>query len=152
VQLIGRVNRYLYERTGGEKYATVFFAVVCSDGMLRWINAGHCHPLLIRPDGEVRALKSTGVPLGMLDFAAFAVEEAKLEPHDKVLIYSDGLPEAQNPSGEFFEITRINDLMARSAALDSAALHADLMTEVSHFVEGAEPNDDVTAVLFEYAP
>ena len=150
--LIGRVNRYVHERTGGEKYATIFFAILHADGRLLWINAGHCHPLLVRQGVELIALKSAGMPLGMLDFAAYQVVETRLAPGDKVVAFSDGLSDAENPAGEFFEMSRIKQLLVQNAQLDSAALHAELITSVSRFVEGAEPNDDVTAVIFEYAP
>jgi serine phosphatase RsbU (regulator of sigma subunit) len=69
-----------------------------------------------------------------------------------VVAFSDGLSDAQDPSGEFFETRRILELLASCGNLDSASLHTKLMAAVSRFVEGAEPNDDVTAVIFEYAP
>ncbi len=151
-QLIGRVNRYLYERTGGEKYATVFFAILHADGTLLWINAGHCHPILVRGTGERISLKSHGMPLGMLDSASYSVHETRLTPGDKVVAFSDGLSDAQNPSGDFFETRRIYELLARCTQFNSASLHAELMSAVAKFVEGAEQNDDVTAVIFEYSP
>ncbi len=89
-ELMAQLNRFLTERTQGEKYATLFAAVVFRDGTLRWTNAGHCPALLIRRAGGLEALEPTSMPLGMLDEAVFEVRETKLVAGDKILAYTDG--------------------------------------------------------------
>ncbi len=151
-QLMSRVNRFLNERTEGEKYATVFYCTLDRDGQLRWANAGHCTPYLLRTSGEIIPLGTTGMPLGMLDLATYSVEEIRLLPGDKVIAYSDGLSEAENTQGNFFDVDRMKKVMLHHAQSSCSDLHADLMQAVDTFTEGAVQNDDITAVVIEYQP
>lgn len=149
-QVMARVNLFLNERTEGEKYATVFYCVVQRDGRLRWANAGHCRPLLIRSSGEVRRLNTTGMPLGMLDIAEYAVEETQLTPGDKLLIYSDGLSEAQNSEGRFFETARLVELVRAHARSGCAEMHAAILEALEAYIDDAPQSDDITAVVMEF--
>jgi serine phosphatase RsbU (regulator of sigma subunit) len=147
---MSRVNHFLNERTEGEKYATVFFGMLHEDGLLRWANAGHCTPFLVKSDGTITALHTTGLPLGMLDFAEYDIEETHLSSGDKIVIYSDGLTEAQNPRGDFFEGKLMRGLVAEHAHSSARELHDTLMTTVRQFTAGADQQDDITAVVLEY--
>ena len=64
-----RLNRFLLERTGGEKYATVFYCLLERDGRLSYVNAAHCPPLVVRASTEMRALEATGMPVGLIEGA-----------------------------------------------------------------------------------
>src|SRR4051794_18251751 len=99
---MSRLNSFLYERTEGEKYATVFCCLLARDGTLTWVNAGHVTPFVVRSDGELTALGTTGMPLGLLDTAEFGLERMHLQPGDKIFAYSDGLTEAEDVNGVFF--------------------------------------------------
>lgn len=147
-----RINRYMNERTKGEKYATVFFSTLSESGLLQWSNAGHCAPLVLRPDGRLRTLQTTGLPLGMLEIATYKVETVKLEPGDKVVIYSDGVTEAENADGVFFGTDRLRNLLRANAGADCTELHTKLMMAVDEYTEGALLSDDITLVIFEYQP
>jgi sigma-B regulation protein RsbU (phosphoserine phosphatase) len=151
-ELMSRLNRFLTERTEGEKYATVFYCTLDRQGLLRWANAGHCTPYLVRTGGELKSLGTTGMPLGMLDVATYSVEEVRLQPGDKVVAYSDGLSEAENTEGKFFDVGRMKQVIVNHARSSCSALHADLMEAVDSFTEGAVQNDDITAVVIEYQP
>lgn len=149
---LSRVNQYLIERTKGEKYATVFYGTMSAEGCMQWANAGHCAPLLLHTDGRLHALQTTGLPLGMLETAEFAVESIQLEPGDKLVIYSDGLTEAESPDGEFFGSDRLRTLLRVHARDGCGALHAALLKAVESHTEGSDPGDDVTLVIVEYQP
>ncbi len=151
-QMMTRMNRFLNERTAGEKYATVFYCTLDRNGLLRWANAGHCTPYLIRASGEIKVLGTTGMPLGMLDMADYAVEELQVQPGDKLVAYSDGLTEAANTEGRFFDATRMKRVIEDHAGSSCTELHQDLMDAVDLFTEGAVQNDDITAVVIEYRP
>jgi phosphoserine phosphatase RsbU/P len=149
-QMMSRINLFLNERTEGEKYATVFYCTLNIDGTLRWANAGHCTPFLVRPSGETVALGATGMPLGMLDFAEYTVKTVQMQSGDKIVAYSDGLSEAQNPDGSYFETSRMMQIIAANAAASAHELHRALMEQVEAFTEGAVQHDDITAVVIEY--
>jgi serine phosphatase RsbU (regulator of sigma subunit)/pSer/pThr/pTyr-binding forkhead associated (FHA) protein len=146
-----RVNRYLIERTKGEKYATIFYATVNVSGVLQWANAGHCAPLLVHSDGRLRTLQTTGLPLGMLENAEYFVERVQLEPGDKVVIYSDGLTEAESPDGRFFGSEHLRELVQSRASEGCGALRETLLAAVKQHTAGTLPSDDVTLVVIEFA-
>ncbi|HYI96860.1 MAG TPA: SpoIIE family protein phosphatase [Bryobacteraceae bacterium] len=151
-QMMSRINLFLNERTEGEKYATVFYCTVNRDGLLRWVNAGHCTPILVRAGGGMEHLESTGTPLGLLDESTYAVRTVQLQPGDKIVAYSDGLSDAENSQGKFFEASRMLEVI-RSHSKDSAsALLAALMRAVEKFTGDAVQHDDITAVVVEYRP
>jgi serine phosphatase RsbU (regulator of sigma subunit) len=150
-RMFDRVNQFLIERARGEKYATVFYGEFESGGLLRWANAGHCAPFLVRRDGRIKSLQATGMPVGMLESAAFATAEFRMEPGDKVVIYSDGLTDATDPRGQSFDAGRLRALIKDFARLDHAELHRMILGALESFTQGAAQADDVTVLVVEYS-
>ena len=147
---VERMNEFLNERTGGEKYATVFYCSLWRGGRLHYVNAGHCAPLILRLNGGLESLSATGMPVGLLESAAFEVCEIKLAPGDKIVIYSDGVTEAENLLGEFFGKERLRDVVLEHRADSARALHDAVVAAVAAFTESAPQADDVTLVVTEY--
>jgi serine phosphatase RsbU (regulator of sigma subunit) len=143
----------LYERARGEKYATVVFCTVSRSGELRWSNAGHPKPLLVRPNADPQPLESTGIPIGMMDMASYEVKTIQLEPGDKIVLFSDGVSEAANTQGELFDRRRLKEVLRAHASAGCAELHAKLVEAVEDFSDGAEhEDDDITTLVLEYLP
>jgi serine phosphatase RsbU (regulator of sigma subunit) len=151
-EMLTSINKFLNERTQGAKYATLFYANVDADGLLRWSNAGHCPPFLVHPDGTLETFDSTGIPVGLLDFSTYDVMTSRLGPGDKLVVYSDGLSEAENRAGDFFELDRMKEVLSANASANCDQLHAAMMRAVEQFTGGAEQRDDVTLVVAEYHP
>ena len=151
-ELIGRINRYVLERAKGEKYATILYALVDEAGLLSWVNAGHCTPIVVKPDGRWGMLETSGLPVGMIEPAEFMVHQIRLEARDKIVFYSDGLTDAENLDGKFFTSRRVRDVVQLNAALDCRQLHDKLVEAVRNFVEGGVASDDITIVVLEYLP
>jgi sigma-B regulation protein RsbU (phosphoserine phosphatase) len=149
---MGRLNEFLLDRTRGEKYATLFYCILDASGVLSYSNAGHCAPFLVSPDGRLRTLNTTSMPVGMLENAPFQMIQRELKPGDKLVIYSDGLTEAEDADGVFFDTERLRRCLRENAALDAAGLHAALLQAVDRFSEGGIIRDDITALVIEYAP
>ncbi len=149
--MISQLNAFLLERTHGEKYATIFCCGLSADGRLSYINAGHCAPFLLSADGSMRKLNTTGMPVGMLEEAEFARVDVQLTPGDKLVIYSDGLTEAENAHGEFFDTERLRLALRDNCRLGAADLHKALLAAVDRFAEGGKVRDDITALVLEYA-
>lgn len=150
VRRIVRLNQFLLDRTGGEKYATLFYSLLHDDGTLSYINAAQCPPIVIRTTGERIELEATGMPVGLMEGAEFTVESLQLSPGDRVVIYSDGVSEAQNLSGEFFGKKRLNEILNQHAAESCSAIHDAIQEGVAAFTEGAPQSDDITVVVLEY--
>jgi serine phosphatase RsbU (regulator of sigma subunit)/pSer/pThr/pTyr-binding forkhead associated (FHA) protein len=148
---VERLNQFLNGRTGGEKYATVFYCLLASDGRLDYVNAAHCPALLVRPNGTRSTLDSTGMPVGLIEDAEFALASEHLKPGDKLVIYSDGVTEAQNTAGDFFGKTKLYDVVSTHAAASCSALHDAIQEAVTAFTEGAPQSDDITVLVLEYS-
>jgi sigma-B regulation protein RsbU (phosphoserine phosphatase) len=150
--MLRRVNTFLYDRTEGEKYATLFYGALKSNGVLHWANAGQCTPILLHRNGGMETLTTTGMPVGILDVGDFEVCTSQLSPGDKLVVFSDGLTEAQNSSGQFFEMQRIRLLLRSCADMDCETLHRTMLNAVTNFTGGEPQRDDVTLVVAEYRP
>jgi serine phosphatase RsbU (regulator of sigma subunit) len=145
-----RINVFLNERTAGEKYATVFYCLLERTGRLHYVNAGHCPPLVVRQAGGIEPLDATAMPVGLMESAEFPVAETTLAPGDKIVIYSDGVTEAQNLKGEFFGRQRLRQVVAEHHADSCQGLHGAVAKAVAAFTESAPQADDITLVVIEY--
>jgi serine phosphatase RsbU (regulator of sigma subunit) len=142
-QVLKRVNRFLFQTTSPERYATVFYSVVDpAIGTLTYANAGHYQPWLIRGKKRVR-LESLTPPVGIFPNVDAEEVSLRLEPGDWLIITSDGIPEAIGDDGEEFGDCRLLAMVDRSHTthdLCSASLDA-----VTSFA-GDKPADDLTII------
>ncbi|HLK70165.1 MAG TPA: SpoIIE family protein phosphatase [Bryobacteraceae bacterium] len=145
-----RLNQFLNDRTGGEKYATVFYCLLERGGRFSYTNAAHCPPIVVRPNGEQISLDATGMPVGLMVSAEFPVAEQLLFPGDKVVIYSDGVTEAQNTAAEFFGKKRLREIVAAHATESCTVIHDAIQEGVAAFTEGAAQSDDITVLVLEF--
>jgi phosphoserine phosphatase RsbU/P len=144
----------LVEYIAEARFAT---AVLChlnlDTGLLRYLNAGHPPPLLLRRGKVIRRLcRGQRLPLGLDDPQIDIAEEA-LEPGDRLLLYTDGVTEAQDRYGELFGEQRLADLVERHAAAGLPA--PETLRRLCHAAlahSDGPPADDATLLLFEWSP
>ncbi|MEX2260844.1 MAG: SpoIIE family protein phosphatase [Bryobacteraceae bacterium] len=144
------LNRFLCDRTAGDKYATIFCCTLDEQGLLRYANAGHCAPWILRRTGELEMLEPTGLPVGLLTDVAWTVEERRLEAGDKLFVYSDGVTEAVGPAEEFFGTRRLKEALLCHAAEDCQGLHDAVRQALDKFTAGVEQSDDETLLVLGY--
>lgn len=113
------------------------------------VQAGHPHPLLIRRDGGITPLGHGGLPIGIDGSAAYDAVPFALGPGDSLLLYSDGIVEAENAAGEVFSEERLNDLVRAHVAAPTASLLDVIEQEVLRWRGGTRLEDDVSALLLE---
>jgi phosphoserine phosphatase RsbU/P len=145
-----RLNKFLIGRTGGEKYATVFYSLLNIDGRLTYVNAAQCAPLVVRAGSEMVELETTGMPVGLVETATFGLAEYQLAPGDKVVIYSDGVTEAATATGDFFGKKRLREILKANEGATCMQVHDAIQDAVSAFTEDAAQSDDITVVVLEY--
>ena len=145
-----RLNRFLLDRTGGEKYATIFYAAVHGTGNVDWVNAGHCSPMVVRTGGKVELLGPSGMPVGMLEEAEHGLETIQLQPGEKIVLYTDGLSEARSPAGEFYDTGRLRRFLEENHHHGADSLSVMLRAEALRFMDGAHQQDDVTVLVVEF--
>ncbi len=145
--LLRAVNRMFYENTADGAYATLFFAEYDNQARnLRYVNCGHLPALLLRSDGEIERLDSTGTVVGLFEDWDCECGESRLLPGDTLLLYTDGVTESFNDAGEDFAEHRLIDALRRHRALSPKALVDSIAEEVSLFSTG-EQQDDVTLLV-----
>jgi phosphoserine phosphatase RsbU/P len=149
-ELFRRVNEFLCARTLPEMYATIFFGVCGRDGKFSFVNAGHNSPFVLRANGSVEFLESSNFPVGLFPEAVYNVESTQLQPGDQVLIFSDGVPEAQDARHELFGEERLKETLARLSG--DTTLCAKIVSAVQAFVGSAPQADDLTLVVLRYGP
>ncbi len=142
-EIVTAANRFLCEKSPGEKYATVLVARIHTDGTLEYVNCGHVPPVLVSGKTVARPTNSN-LPVGLLPDATYESTKLLLQAGDRVVIVTDGVTEAENAGGEFFGDDRLQEL------LGTAAQFEDLMTVVTGFCEGVPLSDDCTVVELQY--
>ena len=105
-EMIAAVNRFLCEKVGGQKYATLVVARLLGTGELELINCGHVPPLLVSGD-TVTKLEEGNLPVGLVPMAEFQASRLQLKPGDRLLLVTDGVTEAEDATGEFFGNERL---------------------------------------------
>jgi phosphoserine phosphatase RsbU/P len=149
-EVLGRINTFLSDRAEHGKYATMFYSKLDAAGHLTFANAGHCAPLLVRKAGAMEKLQATSMPVGLVPGAPFALDHRDLQPGDRIVLYTDGVTEAQNPAGDFFGRTRLRAAVQGAADAACQEMHAAIQTAIRDFTAGAEQADDLTLVVMEY--
>ncbi len=147
-QTVCSVNRYLAENTPANRFVTLFAAELDpASGKLKYINAGHNPPLIGRLDGSIEQLSSGGFPLGIIPAAEFELGELSLEPGESIVIYSDGVSEANNLNGDEFGLDRLAAVIKSNLTASAAGLRDRVESALSSFTETAPANDDITLVI-----
>ncbi|MBN1400001.1 MAG: SpoIIE family protein phosphatase [Anaerolineae bacterium] len=147
-QVLQAVNRRLLADTGASQFVTVFYGVIeLASGSLTYCNAGHCPPyLLLSGDaGPPRPLGRTGVPLGILEEEC-QEKAVELAPGDALVLYTDGIIEAQNDEQGPYGEQRLLRMVTARLALPAQQIVAELMDDVLAFAGGG-PKDDMTLAL-----
>lgn len=148
--VFSRVNQYLCERSGDDRYATVFYGVLDQSGRFEYVNAGHVPPLIRRRSGAVEGLASANLPVGMFAEAEYASASATLEEGDFLVIYSDGVSEAANVHSELFEEVRLRRLLEEFKGRTVEELAETIREGVKAFTAGAPQSDDITMLTIQY--
>jgi sigma-B regulation protein RsbU (phosphoserine phosphatase) len=141
-----RINRFLCQRAGHGKYATMFYATLDAFGRLNYINAGHCAPFILRATGEIQKLDATSMPVGLTFEAEFALAETTLAAGDRIVLYTDGVTEACNEQGEFYGKKRLREVIRRAPK----DLFTELRDDLMQFTSGVPQADDITLVVAAY--
>jgi serine phosphatase RsbU (regulator of sigma subunit) len=141
------VNQLFYENTTASAYATLFFAQYSdSDGRLRYVNCGHLSGLLLRCDGHVEWLESTCTVLGLFPVWECSVGECSLACGDTLVIYTDGITEAFNESGEEFGEEGVLKSVKAHCNLPPPQMIDGILSDVQRF-SAHEQHDDMTLLI-----
>jgi serine phosphatase RsbU (regulator of sigma subunit) len=147
-EVMGEINRYLYENTPSNKFVTLFYGKLNPEsGALTYSNGGHNPPALIQSGGEVMKLDVGGLPIGVMQNSVYREGQVEFRPGDVLIIYSDGITESVNDAGEEFGETRLIDVVRRYVDRSAAGLRDRIDEALSRFVGSAAPVDDMTLMI-----
>ncbi len=146
--LVDRLNRHIYESSGSNKFITMLIASIDpASGQLTYLNAGHNPGLVVRHDGGVEQLHSSGMPLGLMSSVVYRKDSLELGQQDLVCLYSDGITECESPQEEEFGLQRLIDLLTERRREPLPDIVGAIDRAVVDFAQGQPQGDDQTVVL-----
>jgi phosphoserine phosphatase RsbU/P len=150
-ELAARMNGFLYQSTGANRYATFFYAQIENDARrLRYVNGGHNPPYLVRASNggtEILELGTGGTVIGMFPEAAYEEGHLELRPGDVLVAFTDGVTEALNADGEEFGEERLKEVLRNSVGLPADDISARLAESMKQWIGRADQHDDLTFVV-----
>lgn len=140
-EMVYAANRLLCNKQLLGKYATLLAGQLRSDGELIIVNCGHLQPLRIQGE-SVAAVETSSLPVGLFLDAKYEVHKTKLEPGTRLLVFSDGVTEAEDPAGEFFGDERLQCCASQGVEA--------VLEQVVAFAHGQALNDDCSMLELQY--
>lgn len=145
-ELVANANRVFCEGTLSAFFATAVCGRIGQDGGVDLCNAGHCLPLHVA-NGNVTAMDSSGLPLGLVSEAEYGSQKIKLERGHSLVLFTDGVVESFNSSGEQYSVARLSRFLAERGTLPASELLSMSLQDVATFRSGAPRTDDVTMMV-----
>jgi phosphoserine phosphatase RsbU/P len=149
-EVLQRVNRLLCEKSLPFQFVTLFLFLLNPHGMGTFISAGHNPTYLFRSaTGKIEVLDSDAYVLGLFDCATYPSRAFHLDKGDILVVYSDGLPDAQNQQEEMFGEEKLLTLIRQEGPSGSQALQQAFLKAIEEFTQGVPQTDDITFVVVE---
>lgn len=148
--LVERLNVQICRHSPSSRFITLFYAVYApSTGTLTYVNAGQNPPLIRRNDGRYERLAGTGVALGMFDHSVFGSVDTMLHTGETLVLYSDGITEAEDPQGRPFEESGLELVVERHADEGPAEIGVHVLKAVEAHAKASRFTDDLTILLLK---
>lgn len=149
-ELMRRLNQQICRHSPRSRFITLFLGVYSPyTGELVYVNAGQNPPLLRRRDGRYERLEGTGVALGMFEGSTYASAATALTPGDMLVLYSDGVTEAEDPKGQPFDEHGLQGTITTYAAYSSAEIGLEVLRAVEHHAQEPKFADDLTLLVLK---
>ena len=149
-EVLNRVNQLLCQKSLPSQFVTLFLFLLSQDGGGQFISAGHNPAYLFRSaTGKIEELVPDAFVLGMFDSASYESRTFRLDKGDILVVYSDGLTDAENPDGEMFGEERLLEIIQQAAPSGSHAVEQTFLKTIEDFTKGMPQTDDITFVVVE---
>ena len=148
--LVERLNLQIWRHSPASRFITLFYAVYTpATGALTYVNAGQNPPLIYRRDGSFERLTATGVALGMFDRSTYVAVDTHIQPGELLVLYSDGITEAENTAGQPFEELGLQGIVVHHRAESTAELGAHIIKAVEAHAQAPRFADDLTILILK---
>lgn len=146
------INNAVAEDSTSGMFVTIFYAVIDTrSGTLEYCSAGHNPAYVLSANGGVRDLENVGgIPVGAMSDFEYKSKTVVLQPGDTVFLYTDGVTEAENPTGEQFGESRLEGSLKGPTDSNAETIIAKVIEDVRTFASGATQSDDITCLAFRY--
>ena len=151
-EALSQVNNLLGEENERAMFVTLLFGIFdTTSGSFTYANAGHCAPYLVRSGEKPREMPSTqGIALGVVPDFPYSEATVRLDPGDRIFLYTDGVPEAEAPDKELFENYRLEDILEGVAEKSPEEMNRAVLDAVREFSGGEHQSDDITCLTLAY--
>ncbi len=152
LDIVEKLNAVVYENTGSDKFVTFFIALVdLRNYKFQYVNAGHNSPFVFNSDKkEIAHLQTGGLPLGIFkDMYPYETGEYNLQPSDIIVLYTDGVTEAQNKSEEEFGENRLIELVMSNPGMSAKDIVDLIVSKVKEFSGTSNLYDDITVSVIK---
>lgn len=142
-------NRRIMTDTHSDMFVTIFFGILDpATGNFTYSNAGHNPPFFLAGDsGKVQPLRRTGVPLGLFETASWKCANLTFSSGDRLIVYTDGLIEANNAQSELFEESRLIEIIQAHNNQPARAVHSAIIRAAYQFMGDTPLADDLTLIV-----
>ncbi|PYV41784.1 MAG: hypothetical protein DMG06_16135 [Acidobacteria bacterium] len=148
--IMSKVNQLLWESTDANQFVTAFYGVLDEgESVLTYCNAGHNPVVLIRGDGSCVKLETGGLVLGAFADTVYQESRIEIQPHDILLLYTDGVTEIYNEANEEFGVERLLDLVKTHPQLTAKEITSLAQNSVLNFAADQTIQDDFTLVVLK---
>jgi len=149
---MARLNKATCATCPSNRFITFFFSVLdAATGNLRFANAGHNPPVLLRASGEAQMLEGGGPVLGIIAVAPYGEQSANLAAGDLLVLYSDGVTEANNLDYDEFGEERLVQVLQQNRTRPAREIVDAVTAALKDFTAGAPQADDITLVVAKRA-
>ncbi len=147
--IVSKINTALCAQNDNSMFTTFFIGLFnIPKGELTFCNAGHNFPYLLR-NGELFEIRGThGTALGVLEGQSYKTGRLVVNSGDTMILFTDGVTDAENQHGEFFNKSRFENAIIQSKNMNASDLTAAIHTQVNKFIDGFTPSDDLTLLVF----
>lgn len=148
---ISRVNRTIFKDTPIDKFITLFYGELNTDThWFRYVNAGHNPAYLINFDtGKIKKLRAGDVMLGIIEDVNYRLREVEIAPGEQLVIFSDGITEAQNSDGDFYGDEQFEQWLLQHPDYSPSDLISLILLELEMFRGSHPQSDDITMLIIK---
>jgi sigma-B regulation protein RsbU (phosphoserine phosphatase) len=150
--VVQELNQAVHRSSSDDRFSTLFCGVVSADRkQIRYVNAGHIPAFIVSRDGEIERPAGTNLPIGILDPGNYIERTVPLKPGSLLVCISDGISEAKNAAGEFWDEERIDQVLVEHRGSSVKQVNDALVHAADEWANGAEQHDDMTIVAMRIA-
>jgi len=150
VEVVRKLNEAMFSSTSSDRFATLFYGCLdMSNDMLKYTNAGHLFPVVLKGGSKLEVLDYSGLILGVKPDFEYQEKAIEMAPGDMLVVVTDGVTEADDSKGDYFGERRLYDILLGSRDLGAQEVVERIFSSVTDFASGNGLSDDITILVLK---